>query len=476
MKLSISFLRKSIKRGFFFIDGVRKVGLELVNKLPIGESDVSISIDSRTIKKGEIFLALKGESYDASDFLGEVIKKGACGAIISESSEKVIQKQKIPKDFLLFSVPDTLKALISMAKTYRESIDIPVVAITGSVGKTTTKEILRNIFDKSGIPAYVSHKNQNTMIGLAINLLNVKSSHKVAIFEVGISLKGEMIEKAEMLRPSFAAVISIAHSHMEGLGSLEDIAQEKKKIFSFFKSDDIGVIFGDHKLLGDSSYQHPVVRFGLKTRNNIQARRVLRPGDGTASFTLKVYDKKAEIKLNTNHMSGIYNSLAAASIAHLMDLDFEKIVKGISSFNGFEKRFEKKRLKKGSGYVISDCYNANPESMKEAIMAVDNISFKGEKIAVLGDMLELGDNEIFWHRQIGRALSRAGSVRNIILVGERAKAIATTAPISTKIEFAKDWESASSKLENMISNKELLILVKASNGMNLENLVKRFSE
>jgi UDP-N-acetylmuramoyl-tripeptide--D-alanyl-D-alanine ligase len=364
-----------------------------------------------------------------------------------------------------------------MACERRKQFSYPVVGVTGSVGKTTTKEMLRSIFKNAKIPACLSHKNQNTLVGLALNMLRMRRDHKIAIFEVGISQKGEMVKKVDLLRPTIGVITTIAHAHMEGLGSITGIAKEKQKLFSFFRPDNIGIILGDQKLLSDLSCPHPVIRFGTRTQNHVQARKItIDPDNSRITFFLKLFQKKKKLILKTNHKGNVYNALAAATVAHLAGLHFSQIVAGLESFKGFEERFEKLSLKSNRGVLISDCYNASPESMRAAIMAVHEMNNSGRKIAVLGDMLELGEKELFWHRQVGRVLGKALSVDHVILVGERAKSIGKTAPLTTKIDSVDNWQQATEKLENLLVESDSLVLVKASHAMKLDRLVEKMTE
>jgi len=485
MRLELNFLRKSIPYGFVLANNIinnKEVSINSLKKLPVDEREAVISIDSRTLKSGDGFIALYGNNTDGHDFLLQAIDNGASFLIIQDDKKNKLQnipEHKLSK-ILVIIVPDTLAALVDLAKEWRRRFSYPVIGVTGSVGKTTTKEMLRSIFKVANIRARVSYKNQNTLIGLSLNILRMKDDHKVAVFELGISKKGEMEKKVDLLRPTIGVITAVAHAHMDGLGPLSEIAEEKRKIFTFFNSDNIGVIPGDQKLLNDSSYFHPAVRFGFRTENHIQARQVVLHShdDGFShfSFNLKLYREKKKVCLKTNHKGNINNALAATAVSYLLGISFSKIVEGLNSFNGFEKRFEKRKLKGDKGTLISDCYNANPESMRAAIMAIHDMHVDGEKVAVLGDMFELGEKELFWHRQIGRVLGRALSVHHVILVGKRARSIGKTAPPPTVIEYVDDWAGAVDLLERKLQRPDSLVLVKASLAMELHRLVEQVSE
>jgi UDP-N-acetylmuramoyl-tripeptide--D-alanyl-D-alanine ligase len=434
----------------------------------------SASLDSRTITKGELFVAIKGNRVDGHDFIGEALKNGASSLMIS--SEEVLKKvtQQSLKNVFVIIVPHTQDALIRLACAWRAHFTIPVIGITGSIGKTSTKEMLANILRIQGLKYIASQGNQNTAIGLSINILRLKPEHQVALFEMGVSKRGEMARMADIVRPTSAIITAIGHSHMEGLGSLADIANEKRDIFKFFKEDNIGIINGDQPILANISYKHPIVKFGCKTTNQVQARKIQANTTNT-HFILKLYKERLKITLDTNHSGRVINALASASSAYLLNIPSEIIVKGIQEPLSISGRFEPKKLKSDKGILINDCYNASPESMKAALLAFEKVESKGQKIAVLGDMLELGVNSPFWHRQLGRFLRKVPSLNHVILVGDMVKWTKATVPVGITYEHVPTWVEAVDILKKRL-DREAAILVKGSNGMNLSNLVGELTE
>jgi len=437
--------------------------------------DAHFSVDSRTIEKGNIFIALQGNNFDGHMAIEDALKKGSSGIFLEDKKKKVLDKidAKLLQNKLIVSVPNTLEALIKLATAWRSQFDFPVVAITGSIGKTTTKEMVSNILEINGTKHIASYKNQNTKIGLSLNILKMRSDHKAAIFELGISKRNDMSQLADILKPTTALITCIGHSHMEGLGSLTDIASEKRQVFKYFNEDSIGIVNGDQPILANVAYDHPVIKFGSKTTNQIQARKI-HIGNGQISFILKMYKNKYRVVINNTHSGGVFNALAAATIAHLLSVPNEVIVKGIQIPIVVSSRFEKLNIKENKGILISDCYNASPESMKASLFALEQIDTNAKKIAILGDMLELGVNSPFWHRQLGRVLRKAPSVKHVILVGENVTWAKKTMPIGISVEHVQNWKKAISKLENILVD-ESLVLVKGSNSMNLTNLVDHFT-
>lgn len=433
------------------------------------------SIDSRTSQPGDFFVALVGERSDGHDFLEAVFKKGAVGCMINASKKDLLQN--IPSDMLknklVLIVPDTLQALLQLAKAWREQFTYPVVSITGSVGKTSTKELIANILTLAGKPCIASYANQNTKIGLALNMLRMREHHEAAIFELGISKPGEMAEMAYLVQATSAIITNIGHQHMDGLGSLQGIALEKRDIFKYFTEKNIGIIHGDQPLLCNVSYPFPVVKFGLKTINQLQARKI-RVENSCVKFVLKIYKNKYQIVLSQPHMGSVFNSLAAASAAHLLGVSEDIIVRAIQAPLQVAARFESRQLKSMNGTLINDCYNASPESMKESLLAFQHIQTSAQKIAVIGDMLGLGADSPFWHRQLGRLLRKVPSLKHVILVGDLVQWTYKVLPVHLTVDKAPTWEAAVSLLNQKLT-KESLVLVKGSLDVGLGNLVKAVS-
>ena len=431
--------------------------------------NATFSIDSRDIKPGDIFVALKGVDHDGHEFVAQALKKGASGAIIAESKKDILTGIKDLETKLILLVKDPLEAFVQLAARWRLQFNYPVIAITGSVGKTSTKEFLSQIMALAGKNYLVSHGNQNTKIGLALNMLRMKKEHELAIFEIGISRRGEMSELANLLRPTSAAITNIGHQHMDGLGSLNDIALEKRDVFKYFTEDSIGIINGDQPILAHVSYQHPVIKFGSKTTNQIQARK-MRVSGSHISFVLKIYKKKYSIVLDHPHVGAVFNVLTATAAAHWLGISDEVIITAIQKPCIVEGRFEERAINGARGMLINDCYNANPESMKAALLAFQQIETKSPKIAILGDMLGLGVNSPFWHRQVGRFLRKVPSLTKVILVGNLVAWVKKTAPVGLRVEVVGSWQEAQQKIELELDAKPA-VLVKGSLAMGLGNLV-----
>lgn len=438
--------------------------------------ELSFCVDTRNLVKGDIYVALLGSQVDGHVFIEQAINQGAHGLMINENQQACIAKlsSAIRDQLMIIIVPDTYQALLLLAKIWRQQFSIPIIGITGSVGKTSTKELLAQIVTQAGKSCLASHGTQNTAIGASLNILRMRPQHEVAIFEMGISKRGEMARMADLIRPTCAVITMIGHSHMEGLGSLTDIATEKRDIFKYFEAHNIGIINGDQAILSNISYQHPIIRFGSKTINQIQARKI-QSSPHNISFVLKMYQNKYNVIVPTNHQGRIVQGLAAACVAYLLDIPVDIIVRTLQQPLIIQSRFEQRRIKNNKGIIIDDCYNASPESMKAALIAFDQIESMHPKIAVLGDMKELGVNAPFWHRQLGRLLRKAPTVSHVILVGEQVKSVLKTLPLQVTAQVVPSWQEAAALLSDKLTSNSL-VLVKGSRGVALDKLVHELCE
>jgi UDP-N-acetylmuramoyl-tripeptide--D-alanyl-D-alanine ligase len=440
--------------------------------------DISCAVDSRSILPGEIFVALEGERVDGHAFVEHVLtKKDAGGAIIR--ADKIACLKNISPEILsrkaIIVVEDPLTALQDLAAAWRAQFDYPVLGITGSVGKTTTRELIKTILQQAGKSVISSVQNQNSLVGLPLNMFRMRAHHDIAVFELGISKNGEMARLVEILKPTIGLITGVAHCHLAGLGTLSGVAAEKRELFKLFGQTNIGIINGDQELLASVGYSHPVLKFGIKMTNQIQARRI-QIKDDKLTFILKLYNKKYTISLDTNHAGSVLNVLAAAAAGVLFGVDDRTIVQAIQAPLLIAGRYQRMHLKKFQGFIINDCYNANPESVKAALVAFDKIQTPYRKIVVLGDMLELGVESDFWHRQIGRFLKKTPSIRQVIYVGSYVQFTQATTPHTIKSELVPSTVHAVERLRELLIEGPAAIFVKGSHGMQLEALIDAFAD
>lgn len=447
----------------------------LLDPIIIGNFPASINswvVDSRKVVPGCAFVALKGAVTDGHRFIASAIAQGAVVVLMDSANrsqlELLSEALRAQACFILVKSPEA--AFVRLAAAWRAQFVVPVVGVTGSVGKTSTKELIAAMVRLGKKSCLCSSGNYNTVLGAAMTLLELRSEHDCAVLEMGISERGEMAQLAELIRPTLGVITTIAHQHLDGLGSLQEIAAEKRAIFAHFQSDFIGIINGDQPLLTSVSYPHPVVRFGYKLTNQVQARRVVAQGSQLTCL-LKLYGERYQLTVPTPHRGFLMSALASAATAHFLGIPAACIIEAIQTMPPVRGRFRTMPLKEFKGVVVDDAYNASPESMKEAILAFDKLELSGKKIAVLGDMLALGAQSPFWHRQIGRFLRKTESIGQVILVGEQIRAAEKTMPRWITYQVVPRWEDAQSMLEKLLLQDEGAVLVKGSHDVGLHQLV-----
>lgn len=438
--------------------------------------DANFVIDSRDVQQGDIFVALVGAHVDGHDFIEQALQKGASGIIANMNRQQdLMQKHAtILQNKSVMFVPDSKQALIDIAHAWRIQFSYPVIAITGSVGKTTTKEMVRNILKQADMQHIVSFGNQNTLIGISLNILKMRSFHKVAVFEVGISEKGNMKKLVQLLRPTIAAITYVGHGHLQGLGTVADVAREKREVFSMLSDADIGIINGDQPELCDVSYAHPVVRFGKKTTNQIQARKIVTENN-SISFIAKIYQKKYNVILPTVNQARISNGLCALAVGKLLNISDECLIQGISQSTMVGGRFQILPHQSGS-IIIHDAYNSNPESLKASIAAFESYQTSLKKVLVLGDMMELGAQSNFWHRQLGRMVRKVSDLNCVILIGKHVEWSKKTIPLGITCLKFDSIEDAFDSVKNILLQKDKVLLFKASNSLRFSELVQKLQE
>ena len=437
------------------------------------EGDLFFSVDSRTIQSDELFVPLYGENVDGHTFLAQALEKGKGSFIAYEQKELLsFLPASLLKNKIIIMVRDVKEAFIAIAHAWRMRYTFPVVGITGSIGKTSTKALIATIMMRAGKNYFCAYGNQNTLIGIALNIARLHDKHEGAIFEMGIQKRGEMDPMAALLQPTTAVITYIGHSHMECLGGVAGIAAEKRNIFKYFKDGNIGVINGDQLVLSSVGYAHPVVKFGHKITNQVQVRKI-QIIDDHIECVFKIYGEKFSLSVPTVHEGMINNMLAAASVACVLNVPYSVIIDALQEPVVSARRFESCPLKKYQGLMIDDAYNASPESMKAALLAFELLKASGKKIAILGDMLELGQTSSFWHRQLGRFLRKVPTLKHLILVGDQVQWIKQTAPITLDVVHVASWQDAVEKLKEKLDPGSV-VLVKGSRGMKLNNLVQEF--
>ena len=386
---------------------------------------------------------------------------------------------EVKKNRAVIIVTHLEKSLLAVASSWRSQCMVPVIAITGSIGKTTTVAMLSSIFAVDRLPVLVSSHDEHSLIKLAIDMLHITEKQVAAVFEVGAMQPGDMIMCAQLLQPTIALITAICPAHLQGMEALHLIASEKQKIFSFFSPSQVGIVCGDYPVLVNHAYEHPVVRFGLKNKNVVTAKKItlLRDECGIlkTKIVLRVYDYEEEIVLYGHHKGTIYAALAAASLAHFLYIPFSIVVRGLASYMPREGRFCERLLRDGRGILIQDNYSISPESVKAAFHAVHAIDSARRKIAVIGNIPDLGDKASFWHRHVGRELIKTRSISDLVLVGDATKPIYSVAPATMNIFLAPEWSDAAETLHNLLGPADNLVLVTGAVPHKINHLVAQLT-
>lgn len=408
------FTRQEIQKA---LDGTRVLG-------PKSGKIRNISTDTRTIQPGDLFIPIQGPNWDGRGFIAEALTKNA----------------------YILQVEDGLKALQDLAAYHRNKFKIPIIGITGSVGKTTTKDMIASILSQE-MNTLKNEENFNNEIGVPLTLLKLTSQHKVAVIEMAMQGLGEIELLAEIARPTISVVTNIGESHLEFLKTKKNIAKAKSEIFICQTKKDFAVVNADDEFFENlmSNVQCPksnVVTFGILGKAKITPRKL----------------KGIELPVPGEH--NIYNALAAIAVANILKLKKPSIKNGLEKFRPSSKRWDVINREDGVK-IINDTYNANPQSMTAALKVLAWLS--GRKIAVLGDMFELGHRTVPAHKKIGK-LSRELGVDKLISIGKLSK------DMKADYHFASN-QAAIKKLKQMIHPGDR-ILIKASRGMQLEEVVE----
>ena len=425
-----------------------------------------IVTDSRKITEGSLFIALKGEKFNGEDFAIEAINKGATGVVVS----KDCPESKLPSSGLVLKVEDTLAAYQSFARVWREKFNIPIVAITGSNGKTTTKDLTAAVLSALGDVQKTSG-NFNNEIGVPLTLLGITDSHKAAVVEIGMRGLGQIESLAKVVKPNIGIVTNVGETHIELLGSIENIAKAKRELVEAIKTGGTVILNADDSNVMDmKSHVNEgvkVITFGIEHEADIRALSIV-TGHASTIFTVKYQNNNYEYEIPMLGKHNVSNALAAISVGLSVGLQADEIRNGFDKLATTKMRFE--IVERNGLHIINDAYNASPASMRAAIMTTAEIA-SGRKIAVLGDMLELGNISERVHKEIGEELVR-NKFDILITLGKLGKCIADGAKSAglDKI-FTADTHEQAAEILNGLLNEGDTILFKGSRGMQMEKII-----
>ena len=444
--------------------------LEAVNGTLLGDFDdldaqaVQVSTDSRNITPGCLFIPLEGERFDGHSFIQAALEAGAAGCLTARERESYL-----PGRFYI-KVRSTQRALWELARYYKKLFPIPFIAVTGSVGKTTTKDMTAAVLG-ARFCVHKTEGNFNNDIGVPLTLLRLEAQHEVCVVELGMDHAGEIDNLARLVEPDMALITNIGDAHIENLGSRENIFKAKCEIFPHLKRDGLAVLNGDDPLLAslEGTLAQRTVFVGEGEGLDYTARDL--SSDGAGHLFCRVKTPRSQFEANIpalgSHM--IYPTLMAAAVAEALGMAPDEIIRGIGAFLPTKMRMNIVRCK-GDIVILNDAYNANPQSMRAAAAVLGDAQGR-RKVAVVGDMKELGPGSEQFHRAVGGYFAQAGTDR-LIAVGDLARFMAEGARDAGLGQA--DWFPTLDAARNALSREVragVTILVKASRSMAFEKIV-----
>jgi len=435
-----------------------------------------ISTDTRKMRPGQLFWPLKGDNHDGHDFLDTAVEKGAAVIVRENRYDFEIKKKK---NVVVITVPDTLQALGDLAPWWRRRLNPRVVAITGSAGKTTTKEMASSILDL-GAMTLKNEGNLNNLIGLPLSLLSLRAEHARAVLEMGMNKPGEIARLTEIAGPDIGLITNAAKAHLEGLGSVRGVAKAKIELFEKMPVTSQAVLNGDDTLLVEmaSSLNREFLTFGLDPTNDIRASNVVNRGTDGLSFELDYHGSAQPIRLQVPGTQNVMNALAASAVAYCFQEPIEHVAEGLNRFNGINGRFRLLHLPDGT-ILVDDTYNANPCSLKAAIESLKDMTTNGGRVIIgLGEMLELGDETVTAHLEAGRLVAELRP-NFFLAMGEHAREMMEGAlqigMSKGRIILVTSPEEMARKIDEVLQRGDL-ILLKGSRRMGLEKAARTLLE
>lgn len=439
-----------------------------------------ISTDSRSIRRGDLFVALSGERFDGHEFVPAVLAKGAVGAIVHDEYRLPQGKGPGAKTAgrtgpFLFGVRDPLFAYQQLATHHRSRFEIPVVAVTGSNGKTTTKEMVASVLAQRW-RTLKTEGNFNNRIGVPHTLFRLTVRHQAAVIEMGVDQQGQTTRLSEIVRPTIGIITNIGPDHLEFFGSMEGSAQAKAELLDLLPANGTAILNADDPYFDylAARAQCRVVSFGLSEKADVRATNLSSdPRKGT-TFRLLLPGKSRHtvVTIKVHGLHNVTNALAAAAVGFALNFSGATIAQGLARFRPAAMRSQV--VTHHGVQIINDCYNANPASMKAALQLLSQWSPARERVAVLGDMLELGRDTQHMHREVGQFLAGLHLSR-LIVCGPLGHEIAEGANRAGMSESAiietPDAAGAAELLQRMVRQGDV-VLVKASRGMKMEQIVQ----
>ncbi|OGX16970.1 MAG: hypothetical protein A3K83_05300 [Omnitrophica WOR_2 bacterium RBG_13_44_8b] len=441
-------------------------------RLISGNREISvkgISIDSRTLKPGEAFIAIKGPNFDGHNFIAQALERKA--SCIIYHSPGYLVRGPAAKGAVFIKVKDTVRALGDIAGFNRRKFDIPVIVVTGSNGKTTTKDMIAAVLSKN-FKVLKNAGTKNNHIGLPLTLLALSPAIDTVVLEAGTNHPGEIAYLARIAGPNIAVITNIGPSHLQYFKNLQGVFKEKISLIQHLKEPRIAVLNGDDSLLNKFLKQKAklplIFSFGVKNKTDFYAAKI----DGLGARLQFLVNRRYKFTLNTPGLYNVYNALAAITVARILGMEYADIIERLCAFTLLQDRLSFVKL--NNVQFINDTYNSNPSSLKQALDVLEELKTGGRKIFVMGDMLELGNCDELFHRLAGERAASACDV--FITVGPLTKFAADTAKrrgFDTRNIFTCETNrEAKDVLFGKISLRpDDIVLVKGSRSMKMEEIL-----
>ena len=419
-----------------------------------------ISIDSRTLKSGECYIAIVGERFDGHDFVDAAVAAGASAVMVSRS---------VDADVPQLIVSDCRQALADLAAFWREQLNLNVVGITGSNGKTTVKEMTASILQQAGNTLY-TQGNLNNDLGVPLTLLRLEAEHRYAVIEMGANHAGEIAFTSHLVKPDVAIITNVGPAHLEGFGSLEGVARAKGELIESLSATGVAVLNRDDAFYSywcDLAGSRPVLSFGLSDEADVRARRIrqkVEQGRFVTEFLLQTEAFETPVTLALAGLHNINNALAAAAAAIALGLGCEQIQSGLAAMQPVKGRLTPK-FNFAGGLVFDDSYNANPASVKAALQVL--LETDGEPWVVLGALGEMGIDSQMIHRQLGQMMKQMG-IKKLLATGADAEYAVEAFGIGAS--FFQSQQSMIENLKRQITGRES-VLIKGSRAQQMEKVV-----
>jgi len=424
-----------------------------------------VSTDTRTIGPGRLFVALRGERFDGHTFLDTCAKAGATGAVVQAGHPRA----STPAGFALYEVPDTLRALGALGRFHRQRFSIPVGAVGGSNGKTTTKEMIAAILSTRG-PALSTQGNFNNEIGVPLTLFRLEPTHVAAVIELGMNHPGEVERLTDIARPHAGIVTVVQPEHLEGLGSLEGVAHAEGELYRGLPTDGIAVANLDDALAHAEakSSGRKLITFGVDAKADVRMLGIDKHDASGIAFRIGFAGKTLNATIPHVGEHNAKNACGAFALATALGYTPDECLRGLAQSAPANRRLNVKTLPVGAT-LLDDCYNANPGSMAAALDTVTSLARNGRAIAVLGDMLELGAEESDAHRELGE---QAAKLPLLVFFGPRSKLGAEAAKKAgaRDVVHTENPDDAVALLKSKLGAGDV-VLVKGSRGMRMERIV-----